>query len=216
MGVAVASICLLAAACGRGTTTHPAITATTIPATTTTLASTTTTAPVTTTTTTASTTTAPSPGPQQVATEFVKAFYTWSHTEFSLPNSANALQQRCTPYTSPGLDALLQGDIAAPPTSADKIDWTPGTVSLNLSQPSGQPTESYTPYVYTVTITATSPSSSSPFTIGGQVALHKTTSGWKVTAVQATGATGPNSTGPASGPIVQAFDPAYGGNQLGV
>lgn len=112
-------------------TTRPAPTPapTTSAPTTSTTASPSTTSSLTTTTTTTSSSlsttttkpTVPAPGATQVATEFLKALYTWNSAEFKLlgPNLNAVLVKRYAPFVSPGLDSMLTGVIAGPETSAN-------------------------------------------------------------------------------------------------
>jgi hypothetical protein len=189
------------------TTTNPPPTTTTVRATTTVRV--TTTVPATTTTVPATTTTVAGPGPVAVAEDFVSGLYTWTTSEFVGNASSTAVQDRCAPYVTPGLDAKLLDVVAGPETDADTISWTPQHVTAE-EVTDARPTSTFAPVQFEVTIAA-SPTggSATTFQAGGELSLVKTSSGWKVVSILAYDVSGPGSTGPASDSNINISDPAY-------
>jgi len=138
----------------------------------------------------------------------VKALYTYRHSDVAAPLDPNAVQEACAPYATPGLDAQLRGVVAGPQTDADKINWTPEKVTLNLVSDAG-PTPTFKPYAYIVMISAEntvfSPGSPLSITKDGELSLQLVGGLWKVTLVSAQGADGPSSNHSGQ---VNASDPA--------
>jgi hypothetical protein len=188
-------------------TTNPPPTTTTVRPTTTVRV--TTTVPATTTTIPATTTTVAGPGPIAVAEDFVSGLYTWTTSEIVGNASSTAVQDRCAPYVTPGLDAKLLDVVAGPETDADTISWTPQHVAAE-EVTDARPTSTFAPVQFEVTIAASQTGgSATTFQAAGNLSLVKTSSGWKVVGVLASAVSGPGSTGPASDSSISIGDPAY-------